>query len=58
MKNNTNGTIEFHPNGRGTWKGRTWNGEEFIFWKGIFLSRGEAENFAESRGYRAAFVTE
>lgn len=51
------GTIDFYPNGRRTWKGRTWNGEETIHWKPIFMSRGEAERFAESRKYRAVFVT-
>ena len=51
-----NGTIEFYPNGRGTWKGKSWNGEEWIFWKGIFLTKGEAEEFAASRNYGFLFV--
>lgn len=51
-------TIEFHPNGRGTWKGKAWNGEEWIFWKNVFFSKGEAERFANSKKYDALFVTE
>lgn len=51
-----NGTIEFHSAGRGTWTGKTWNGEEWIVFKGPFLSRGAAERFAASRGYHAIFI--
>jgi len=51
-----NGTIEFSPNGRGTWRGRTWNGEQWADFKRVFFSKGDAERFAASRNYRALFI--
>jgi hypothetical protein len=48
--------IEFHPNGRGTWKGRYFNGEETTFFKQIFMSEGECERFAAKLKLRALFV--
>jgi len=56
-QNNYNGTIDFHPNGRGTWIGKTWNGEELTIFRHIFFSRGAAERFAIGRNYRFVFVT-
>ena len=57
MINNHNGTIDFYPNGRGTWIGKTWNGEEWTIFRNIFLSRREAERFAVDHNYSFVFVT-
>jgi len=50
-----NGTIQFTLS-RGFWTGRSWNGEEWINWKGLFETKGQSERFAASRGYKALFI--
>jgi len=55
MKSNL-GKIEFAPNGRGTWIGRTWNGVEWIKWKGVFMDKQEAIAFAKKQGREHLFI--